>query len=78
MEVAVQLVTEVTYEIVAAFCRVEPELSSRPRPVAPAELDWMASCEVYRLLVGRVDHLPWASRRPPGSPAPLVTHLLGT
>ncbi|MFG3579029.1 GNAT family N-acetyltransferase [Micromonospora chersina] len=54
MDVAVQLVTEVTSEIVAAFCRVEPELSSRPGPVAPAELHAMASCEVYRLLKGRV------------------------
>ncbi|GAA4579408.1 hypothetical protein GCM10023176_57040 [Micromonospora coerulea] len=46
MAVAVDLVGELA---------PEPELSSRPRALARDELERMASCAAYRLLVGRVD-----------------------
>src|SRR5215218_9840260 len=51
--VEVELVEACSAEIVQAFCRDEPRLSSRPSRLSPETLAYMVASAAYQLLVAR-------------------------
>ncbi|MEV1319940.1 hypothetical protein AB0J14_28115 [Micromonospora arborensis] len=53
MNVEVELVETLDAEIIEAFCRDEPELSSRPSRLGPDELARMIVLPEYQLFVAR-------------------------
>jgi hypothetical protein len=55
MVIDVELVDRCTPEIVEAFCRDEPRLSSRPSRLKPEVLADMIASPAYQLLVARID-----------------------
>ncbi|GAA3247684.1 GNAT family N-acetyltransferase [Dactylosporangium siamense] len=55
MTFVVELVDRCTPDVVDAFCRYEPRLSSRPSPLKPEVLARMVESHAYQLLVARND-----------------------